>query len=214
MALIKCKECKKEISSKAKKCPHCGVKIGTSLLVKVILGLFLLMVLGNLAKTNSSDAPVVSSSKPVPKDNWQISRSVSEMSNTKTIIIGISAESPIQAWLSTPTPKLIIRCKEKSTDVFVNTGTAAQPEYGNYDSATVRLKLDDDTPYKEEWNESTDKEALFAPRAVNLARKLVKAKKFLFEFTPHNANPQIAKFDLNGIEKYLPEVANTCGWQL
>ncbi|ECN0101371.1 hypothetical protein [Kluyvera intermedia] len=26
MAMVKCKECKKEISSKAKTCPHCGVK--------------------------------------------------------------------------------------------------------------------------------------------------------------------------------------------
>ena len=26
MAMIKCKECGKEISDKAKKCPHCGIK--------------------------------------------------------------------------------------------------------------------------------------------------------------------------------------------
>ena len=26
MALVKCKECKKEVSDKAKECPHCGVK--------------------------------------------------------------------------------------------------------------------------------------------------------------------------------------------
>lgn len=26
MALVKCKECKKEISSKAELCPHCGYK--------------------------------------------------------------------------------------------------------------------------------------------------------------------------------------------
>lgn len=26
MALVKCKECKKEVSDKAKQCPHCGVK--------------------------------------------------------------------------------------------------------------------------------------------------------------------------------------------
>jgi len=29
MAIIKCKECGKEVSNKAASCPHCGVKIET-----------------------------------------------------------------------------------------------------------------------------------------------------------------------------------------
>ncbi|MGA1823217.1 MAG: zinc ribbon domain-containing protein [bacterium] len=29
MALIKCKECGKEVSSEAESCPHCGIKIET-----------------------------------------------------------------------------------------------------------------------------------------------------------------------------------------
>lgn len=32
MALKKCKECKKEISTQAKRCPHCGAKAKTTLL--------------------------------------------------------------------------------------------------------------------------------------------------------------------------------------
>lgn len=31
MALIKCRECTKEVSSKADKCPHCGVAVARSL---------------------------------------------------------------------------------------------------------------------------------------------------------------------------------------
>lgn len=45
MALIKCKECHKEVSSKAKHCPNCGAKVrkgpssGIILLVAIIIGI-------------------------------------------------------------------------------------------------------------------------------------------------------------------------------
>lgn len=58
MALIKCPECRKEISDKARECPHCGYPLGAgefkkvysesrglavaSLIVLVVLGLVLL----------------------------------------------------------------------------------------------------------------------------------------------------------------------------
>jgi Zn finger protein HypA/HybF involved in hydrogenase expression len=50
MALIKCKECQKEVSSEAVTCPHCGVKIndsqGMKLGNKIGIMLIVFMVLG------------------------------------------------------------------------------------------------------------------------------------------------------------------------
>lgn len=40
MSIIACKECNKEISSAAKVCPHCGVKLKASVFVKIILWVF------------------------------------------------------------------------------------------------------------------------------------------------------------------------------
>jgi hypothetical protein len=37
---VKCKECKNDISDKAKACPHCGAKLKMSLLTKVVLSVF------------------------------------------------------------------------------------------------------------------------------------------------------------------------------
>lgn len=42
MALEKCKECAKELSTKAKSCPHCGVKIDRTRPVFKIIGVILL----------------------------------------------------------------------------------------------------------------------------------------------------------------------------
>lgn len=40
MAIVKCKECKSDVSDKAKTCPHCGAKLRMSLLTKVVLSVF------------------------------------------------------------------------------------------------------------------------------------------------------------------------------
>jgi hypothetical protein len=48
MALIYCKECGKEVSSTARRCPHCGYKVQTggmlavSILAAVIFGLIMI----------------------------------------------------------------------------------------------------------------------------------------------------------------------------
>lgn len=57
MALIKCKECGKEISKDAELCPHCGKKIKKGNLFLQIIGvLFIIGFIGNLSngdKTNN-----------------------------------------------------------------------------------------------------------------------------------------------------------------
>ena len=48
MALIKCKECKKEVSNKAEKCPGCGAKIPTKISVIKIVGILFFGSIGVL----------------------------------------------------------------------------------------------------------------------------------------------------------------------
>jgi hypothetical protein len=40
MALISCKECSKEVSDKARVCPHCGARLKMALWLKIILWIF------------------------------------------------------------------------------------------------------------------------------------------------------------------------------
>jgi len=48
MAITKCKECKKEVSSKAKVCPHCGVKDPGFNAMDAVKGLVFLAILGSI----------------------------------------------------------------------------------------------------------------------------------------------------------------------
>lgn len=48
MALTACTECKKEVSTKAKVCPHCGVPHPTVKTKDVIAGLIVLLSVGGI----------------------------------------------------------------------------------------------------------------------------------------------------------------------
>ena len=135
------------------------------------------------------------------------------MDGSKTIFLTLQAQAPITIWLGEKTPELVVRCKESKTDVYVVTDTAAQPEYGSYDTYGVRIRIDDRPARLQRWSQSTDNVALFSSDPVTLAKQLSAGGRLRFEFTPFNASPAVAEFNLQGLRDVLPEVATTCHWR-
>jgi hypothetical protein len=229
MPLKPCRECKKEVSTEAKTCPHCGASkptrgpfgttsTGTGCVAIIIAAVVIGMCVSSLS-TPTSSGPSASVTTPpsdasAPTSNWNERATRSEMDGSAGFQTQTIADGPIQTWLRRTTPRLIIRCDENKTDVFVLTETAAQPELGLYDRARVRLRFDQGTPQPQTWTESTDDKALFAPSPIALARRIAKAKTLRFEFTPFNAPPAIATFSLDGGESGIKGVARACGWAL
>jgi len=74
MAMVACKECGKEISSKADKCPHCGVKIKRTStftwIVSVFAGFALVgYIIGEVNTDNSATNQTAPAAKRVTIDN-------------------------------------------------------------------------------------------------------------------------------------------------
>lgn len=159
-------------------------------------------------------SPSTESAPPVPVSQWSLHEGKNEMDGSTTISVGLDATGDIEGWLSKTTPRLIIRCQEKKTDLFVVTGTKAQPELGEYERATVRLRYGDGQPISQMWSESTDGEALFAGSPIPVARRLVGVDTLRFQFTPFNANPAVATFVVTGLREHLERIATACGWSL
>lgn len=61
MALINCKECNQEISSKAEKCPHCGVKLKKSggCCLPIIVGGIVLLIILYIIGSNSESGGII-----------------------------------------------------------------------------------------------------------------------------------------------------------
>lgn len=147
-----------------------------------------------------------------PSDAWQVSEQTSPMDGSQTVSLSLLSEDQIQGWLESEHPALVIRCEEKKTEVYVVTGTAASVEYGA-DTHTVRLRFDEEKPITQHWSASTASKALFAPNSITLVKRLSNHNKFTFEFTPFQANPAIAVFELDGINKHVGKVKKACGWR-
>lgn len=154
------------------------------------------------------------SSKPESGD-WHISRSKSEMDDSKTIFVYLEAANEIEDLLKkTHRPTLVIRCLENKTEVIVHTEVTANPELGLYNEYSVRIRFDSGKPIKQRWSGSTNNEALFAPQPIKLAKQINNSEKMLFEFVPFQMGPQIVEFNVKGLESYLNEIAEACNWKL
>jgi hypothetical protein len=180
-------------------------------------GAVILWLIGTIASNQRRSEAAETIPPPAP-DKWQTSESHSQMDDSKTVVLALDSEDQIQGPLGAVRPSLIIRCEEKRTSVYVVTGMAARVEEdiegGPRDFHTVRTRLDDapasTEPY---WSESTDHKALFTQyESVGFAKKLAEAQTFTFQFTPFDGSPQVARFDLRGLDVHLHKVAEACGW--
>lgn len=160
------------------------------------------------------NAPVPPPTPPLPPETKWIGGMApnSEMDDSETVVFSLIAENEITGWLKTSRPSLIVRCREQKTDVYVTTGMAAQPEYGEIDKSTVRVRFDDERAREESWGESTDNEALFSPRPIPFIRRIVGAKTLRLEFTPFNSAPALMQFDVTGFDDRIDLLAKTCRW--
>ena len=69
MALTKCKECKKEVSTKAEACPHCGARLKekSGCLSYIFVGTFLFLVLGVLFNNGTEKVPKTTKQTTTPQ---------------------------------------------------------------------------------------------------------------------------------------------------
>ena len=130
----------------------------------------------------------------------------------RSIALELNAVNKVPIWMREVRPVLVVRCLSNSIDVFVFTQTAAKMEPQD-ENHSVRVRVDDGQELSERWADSLEHDALFAPDGSALAKQLMSAKTLRFGFTPHNANPVVAQFDVTGLAELLAPSARQCGWK-
>lgn len=156
-------------------------------------------------------APTRTATPPPVGGKWDVSTDTSSFDDSSTIVLSLEAERQIEGFLKSYLPTLILRCQEREIEAYIVTGMAADVEEGNYDGATVRIRLDDSPAETLNTGRSTDDEALFFENAPQLISRLERAERLLFQFTPFNASPTETSFDLRGLSEVLPQLRAACG---
>jgi hypothetical protein len=154
---------------------------------------------------------VVVESAPVP--TWAGRRQATwARDGSKTIAFELQASNEVPVWMTRLRPVLVARCVSRTTEVFVVTGAVSiESQSGVH---TVRLRLDDEEEVQQQWTDSASSQELFAPDGVTLVRRLARATRLRFGYTPYNASPVVADFVVHGFEPLAGLVAGTCGWRL
>jgi hypothetical protein len=122
------------------------------------------------------------------------------------------AENRVAIWQRDVRPVLVVRCMSRRPEVFVFTDSAAKIEPRTEDH-TVTLAFDDGEERQERWPDSADHDALFAPDGSALAQDLAAARTMRFGFTPHNASPVVATFNVAGFADLFRSSSKDCSWK-
>jgi hypothetical protein len=147
-----------------------------------------------------------------PGGKWQVERSSSAMDDSPTVFLWVRAERPVAGWLEELRPILAVRCKEGSLDVYMKTGTSFSVDRcgDDLDKHGVRIRLDKGKASSQCWNESTSGDALFSPSGRTMTLNIAASETVLIEFTPFNASPVVARFDVSGFDAHRPKLNATC----
>ena len=127
----------------------------------------------------------------------------------KGTALELPARNETKVWMRTVRPLLVVRCVNHRTDVFVFTDSAAAMEKQDEDHS-VKVALDGEPERTERWPDSASHDALFAPDGPGFLQQLGRARILRFSYTPHNAAPVVALFDVAGLAERLPPVAARC----
>jgi type VI secretion system protein VasI len=165
------------------------------------------------SRSSRESAPASAAGLQGPQSKWQTSTSISPVDDSKTVVLQLEAEKPVEGWPGTVhTPTLILRCQEKELDAYLNVGMQPNVESDSLYGATVLLRFDKEPAQTHRTGKSTDGEALFFSDPTEIIRLILQHDQMLFRFTPFNSNPQETFFDLKGLREIIRPLREACGW--
>jgi hypothetical protein len=227
MALIKCKECKTEISSKAETCPKCGVRVAEQpmgcatsivrLIYFVLLGVFALAILSFIfsdKEKKSSDLTETSNSIPVsqipkspesqlPGSQWAYAQSDDGMSKNTAYHALVSSINTVN--FDSP----------YDGDQHGTLGLRTHPRYGkdvifkiekgqilchSYEDCTVLVRFDDEKAINFNAASAADNstETIFIRNYNKFVEKMLKAKKVRISLNIYQEGSPVFEFDVSG----------------
>lgn len=102
---------------------------------------------------------------------------------------------------------LVLTCTQGATNAYV----VWRRYLGVYDPE-VTWRVGSDPSVTETWVLSTDNEATFAPRPVELIKHMMTNDMFLIKTTPFGSAPVTMAFNTAGLKTEVAELRETCAW--
>ena len=151
----------------------------------------------------------VPESEPLGEPKWRRTRqSAWATDGSRTMGYELDAERTVAVYMDQVRPVLAVRCLSRSMEVFVLLQSSASIESAGTHS--VRIGLDGEPDVDQQWQDSVDSHALFAPDGKALAARMAAAKRLRFSFKPFNAPRANVEFDVHGFDEPLAAMSKMC----
>ncbi|WP_392562486.1 type VI secretion system-associated protein TagO [Orbus sturtevantii] len=148
---------------------------------------------------------------------WKIQEDASPIDDSKTVVLMLNADAPIQVRYDHTTPYLVIRCKENKTVLYVGFGT-----FLGSDRITPITRVDTEKAVSNiTWSISTDHEAMFydgawggpgVKKTTDFIKELSDKNKYFIQVTPYSESPVNTTFTLTGLDEAIKPLRAACGW--
>lgn len=221
MSLAPCKECGKEISTKAEKCPHCGVKIANSgCLPALIIGGVVLGAIMSLSDSNKNTTPAETSTEKsdfttstaqsvqYPTINiWQYETPIDNVSGKYSKTAKLQSNNLAQLdfpYNGGTFATLVVRKHPrdgKNVFVAINKGQLSC----QYDNCYIALRFDDGPVIKNYVSEPSDNSnlAYFLSKTNNIISKIKNSKKMYIELTFFSQGTHTFEFNTENFDDAL-----------
>lgn len=141
---------------------------------------------------------------------WQKYTDTNPIDDTKTVnLVNVSFDATSK-W-GDPI-RLILRCQSNQIDAFIQ-----WEDYLGLDNTSVTYRIGTAPAKTDTWIISTNNQSTFFARQENLNRQFVESLlnsdngQFVAQVTPYSENPQVATFDIKGLNFFIDDLFEPCG---
>lgn len=233
MALIKCKECGSEVSSKADACPKCGARVAAkpmgcgTLIVAIILGLVIISAFSSIFSSTSRSEkpsaqpiqPSASTAKapsppapPEPGSQWNYHHNDDLMAKGVIRHAYVLSSNTVNFGFPYSGPQratLTLRTHPRhGKDVIVSI-EKGQILCRSYEDCTVLVRFDEEPPsnFTASGPEDNSTETIFIRNYDRFVAKMLKAKRVRIAVNIYQQGAPVFDFDVSNFnqDKYRPK---------
>jgi len=135
-------------------------------------------------------------------DPWTVSRT-GEAGDEETRLLTQETTTPVKVGGRTLTPRLCVRQRVASYEVFVNFET-----YLGHEDPTLTLHFDREPPEKVRWARAGNGRMAIAPESESLVYRLLRHDELSVEFVPPGESAIVIQFDLRELASALHRSAD------
>ncbi|MBP7765097.1 MAG: zinc ribbon domain-containing protein [Syntrophaceae bacterium] len=227
MALIKCKECGTEVSSKAESCPKCGARVkaksigcGTVIIV-IILALIVMAAFNDIFSpkskssntsnptTQASTASVPPVTAPTPTasvSQWQYHQWADEMGKGTFSVAWVKSLNTVNfgfPYSGTQHGDLTLRVHPRHGKDVIFKIEKGQILCHSYDNCTVLVRFDDEKAERFTASGAADHstETIFIQNYSRFMEKMLKAKKVRISVNIYQEGSPVFEFDVSNFDR-------------